>query len=229
MRGARTKRKALLEATAALLLAAPAHALSPPPPPVDQAPLAPPTDDTVKGHTVLAAGPSYSFPAGSLDSRRSFSSVSEPGPGLTADLGHGVGDNVMFGVYFDYENYGRNDYCSFSTPLDGGRGPPGCRSSSFSGGPMLRYHLAPGSRFDPWAAVGAGYRYLSLQGPPSPPQGLELRLRTGGDWYALGSAGFGPYMDLALGSFLNPYGLAKADLFASFSLGLRASFDLPGR
>lgn len=139
------------------------------------------------------------------------------GPGV--QLAIGVGPAVMLGVYGNLGFSGGVDAC------------PNCSSLSYGGGLLARYHLVQGLRFDPYIAYGIGVRGLNVEGPPDLSFiGLEwFRAEVGGDYYILPQFGVGPYVDLGLTSFLKaPRGDTPEGLAFRVSVGLRATFDLPG-
>ena len=58
-----------------------------------------------------------------------------------------------------------------------------------------------------------------------------MRLQIGGDWYAASNLGFGPLLELSLGTFLGSTGasLETKAVNAQFVLGGRIVFDSPGK
>lgn len=212
--------------TAASARAQPAVNTTVPPAP-DEAPtpFIPPASDSLGGHVLLGAGPGLVFPAGSLDTERDLRDVAHRGLGLGLDAGYGISRSVVVGAWLAYASYG-SVTCRFDA-----QPATDCSTTSFGVGPLIRYHLVQGTRFDPWASLGFGYRSLSIDGPGAPSySGWEwLRLSVGGDWYALSQVGFGPYLELDLGSYLNPPQGANAGVYVTMATGLRLVFDPAGR
>lgn len=112
-----------------------------------------------------------------------------------------------------------------------GAGCGDCDATSWSVGPMIRYHVVQGTRFSPWVAVGAAYRQISLLGfSAETVKSIDfLKLQLGADWYATSNVAFGPVLGLGLGSSVSaPRGDGTA-VFALMYGGLRLQFDVRGR
>jgi hypothetical protein len=105
----------------------------------------------------------------------------------------------------------------------------GTDASSLTVGPLVRYHLVQGTRFDPWMSFGLAYRSTATDTETL--TGIDwARIQLGGDWYAGSQLGFGPLLELSLGSYLDSTAqLASAALNAHFLLGGRIVFDAPGK
>lgn len=175
-----------------------------------------PAPDTLAGHIQLAVGPTLALPFARLDNRTTFRDTADTGFGLGADVGIGVSRSVVVGGYLQYLKYSEANEC------------PSCDPTSLAFGAFVRYHLVQGVRFDPWTSVGIGYRTLDTgSGSYS---GVEwLRFSIGGDWYALSQLGFGPYLELDLGTFTDRPSGTDAAVYATFAAGLRLAFDLQGK
>lgn len=180
------------------------------PPPVARAP------DTSAGHLQLHVGPVLAVPFARLTNKTTFQQAADSASGIGADLGLGIDRGFVLGGYFQYLSFGTPDEC------------PACDPNSFGFGAFARYHLVQGVRFDPWASLGVGYR--SFDAGSTTYSGIDwMRLSLGGDWYALSQLGFGPYIELDLGTFTNRPSGTNAAVYATFAAGLHVVFDLPGK
>jgi hypothetical protein len=181
-------------------------------------PLAPPARDTVGKHIAVGAVAGLIVPLGSVASGTAQSDTLSSGLVLAGDITYGVSRTVMLGAYGE-------------VGMPSGRGAwAGQTASSIAAGPMLRYHLVQGVRFDPWLSAGIGFRRTS-SGNDSV-TGIDwTRLQIGGDWYATSQLGFGPVLELALGTFLDSTAsnLGAKSVNAHFILGGRIVFDGPGK
>lgn len=192
-------------------------------PPPDAAPesstepaLIPAAQDTLGGHFKLGVSGLVAIPFADLDSDRAFRDKARTGFGAAADLGFGISRSVVVGLYGQYVSFDAADEC------------PACDPKSFGVGAFVRYHLVQGVRFDPWASLGAGYRYLDSG--ENKYSGIEwLRLAVGGDWYALSQFAFGPYLELNFGSFLRTPAGSDPAVYATATGGIRLSLDFPGK
>jgi hypothetical protein len=90
----------------------------------------------------------------------------------------------------------------------------GCTTLSLKTGAIARYYFSPNKSFDPWVNLGTGLSLLGIsndqpessgdrvQGPVL--FGLELvKVGVGIDWHVSPFLGVGPYLDVALGSYLS--------------------------
>ncbi len=111
-----------------------------------------PARDTVGRHLAVGLNAGLIAPFGSL--QRGAPQSDTMGPGLTAggDITYGISRTVMLGVYADV-----------GLP-EGMRSWSGDSVSTIAVGPMLRYHLVQGVRFDPWLGAGLGFRRTSGRG-----------------------------------------------------------------
>jgi hypothetical protein len=103
----------------------------------------------------------------------------------------------------------------------------GCSLQSFAGGPLIRYRLVQGVRFDPWVAIGAGARVTPVDADSKTTYvGVDwLHLALGGDWYAASGFAFGPLVSADFGTFTSP----ESSFHWQLTLGLRIGLDVPGR
>jgi len=179
-------------------------------------PPATPAPDSLSGHLQLGVGPALALPFARLDNETTFQEAVDGAYGLTADVGMGVSRSVVLGGYFQYLRYEADERCA------------GCDPSALGFGAFVRYHLVQGVRFDPWISAGAGFRTFDTGSVRY--SGIEwLRVAIGGDWYALSQFGFGPYVELDLGTFTDRPDGTDAAVFATFGGGLRLAFDVQGK
>lgn len=191
-------------------------------------PLVPRAGDTLGGHFVAGLGGGIEVPFGAL---RQSENAAHLGVGLGAvlDLGFGVSRSVVLGVwgsYFDFRP----------------------RETSFAVGPLIRYHIVQGVRFDPWVEFAPGYRSQSRDTATVKRRfsGFEfLRVAVGGDYYPWSGVGFGPWLGLDAGIFgtrpkTNSAGQPDVDdagrsitvspaVHLGLVTGLRVVLDLPGK
>jgi len=172
--------------------------------------------DTVGGHFSIGAGAGLAVPFGSIASGLAQSDFMSPGVQIAGDVTYGVSRSVMLGVYGEWAHLP-------------GTGPWDGESASVIGvGPLVRYHLAQGVRFDPWVSYGLGVRSLSVGSESL--TGIDwARLQVGGEWYPASALGFGPYLGLSLGTYFGDATSAGKAVNALFSVGLRIVFDTPGK
>jgi hypothetical protein len=190
-----------------------------PPPSVDSPdePAAP-ARDTVGGHFAIGVDAGLLVPFGSIASGVPQSRTMGLGLSIGGDLAYGISRTVMLGAYVDFG-------------LPDAKGASSNHSiTTIAAGPLIRYHLVQGMAFDPWLSGGVGFR-LTSDGPTSF-TGIDwMRLALGGDWYPASNLGFGPILELSLGSFFaqSPGTLGNASVNATFVLGGRIVFDAPGK
>lgn len=186
----------------------------------DQAPLIPAARDALSGHLLIGVGGVGLLPIAMLDGKTSFMDRAGLGAGARGDIGVGVSRSLVFGAYAEY--------AAFTSPSD----CVSCKTDSLALGPFVRYHLVQGTRFDPWLTLGVGYRTLTASGAPRELQykGIDwARLALGGDWYALSQFGFGPYAEVALGTFTERPSGTSSTVYGTVNLGLRIVIDAQGR
>lgn len=182
-------------------------------------PLIPDATDMLGGHVLVGVAPIWSVPFGTLQSRLPAGDRLASGFGARGDIGFGVSRTVVLGVSGDFSSYLAPDDCS------------GCGGQSFGVGPMLRYHLVQGTRFDPWASLGAGFRSLSVEGGGETLdlQGIDwLRIAFGGDYYPLSNFALGPFA----GFDATTYTSGRDDdprISFQITLGLRLALNVPGK
>lgn len=176
-----------------------------------------PARDSLGRHFALGAMAGVFVPFGSFQSGASQSSLLDPGLVVGVDAGYGISRTVVLGAYGDFALPQATDACR------------DCKVTSIAVGPMIRYHLVQGLRFDPWLSVGAGFRRTSTKTETF--TGIDIaRFELGGDWYPAPSFGFGPFMELGFGEYTgSSVAIQTHAVNAEFSLGLRIVFDAPGK
>jgi hypothetical protein len=183
--------------------------------------LIPPAADRLSGHFSLGAGAGLAVPFGNLESGAAESNAFDLALALSVDAAFGVSRHVAVGLFGQYLSYGADEDCT------------GCEGSGMAFGPFVRYHLVQGTRFDPWALAGIGYRMTSLSTPAGDYDysGVNwLHLQVGGDWYPISAVGFGPYLGLDYGVYGDhPTASRDSAAFWQFSTGLRLLLDVPGK
>jgi hypothetical protein len=172
--------------------------------------------DTLSSHVVIAANGGFFFPAGSFDQTTYQSDKLGPGFAVGGDIGYGISHTAVLGVFGEL-GLPKSEICST------------CSGSSFSVGPLIRYHLVQGVRFDPWLSAGAGFRKTTLGSEAW--TGIDVvRIQLGGDFYPWPALGFGPVAELAIGTYFDATPkLATHSVYANFVLGVRVVFDSPGK
>jgi hypothetical protein len=185
------------------------------------APSSPSPLSTVARHFSLSAGAGYGLHAGKLASSAGFDRNAGDSLDLQLQGAWGLSRHVAVGLAFDWASFSGADGCG------------SCTGTSLAVAPFVRYHLVQGTRFDPWLAVGLGWRQLELEHAPDAGtyQGIDwLRLQVGGDWYATSNLGVGPYVGLNLARFsTRPASAGDAAAAWSFTSGIRLALDFPGK
>jgi hypothetical protein len=156
-------------------------------------------------------------PFGSIDSAVAQADVMDPGYAVSGDITYGVSRTLVLGL-------------SVQAGFSSGAGALSSTDvTTLAVGPLVRYHLVQGTRFDPWVSFGVAFRRTTTDA--STLTGLDwAHLQLGGDWYAGSQVGFGPLLELSLGSFVDSTGpLADGAINAHFLLGGRLVFDTPGK
>jgi hypothetical protein len=179
-----------------------------------------PARDTVGGHVVIGVNAGLVLPFGSVASGVPQSRTMGVGSSYAADIAYGISRTVMLGAYFEV------GFPQIHRVTD--VGPSSVET--FAAGPLVRYHLVQGVPFDPWVAGGLGFRRTSVGGTAF--TGVDwVRLSLGGDWYPAPNLGFGPILELSLGTFFaeSPGTLPTKALNAHFVAGVRVVFDTPGK
>lgn len=182
--------------------------------------LAGPITDTVTHHLLAIGGTGYAAPAGSLDSQTSLRSKVSGGPTVFVGVGYGVTRNVDAEAIATYTAYGNTTEC------------PDCRAKAYDAIGAIRYHLVQGVRFDPWLRTGLGVSIVAFKETQDSRTYTGLRwfdLTIGGDWYATRNFGLGPFLGIALSSYLAHPAASATSVGAKLVLGVNLSFDASGK
>jgi opacity protein-like surface antigen len=239
-------------ACASALLASPslAQAADPnqqsfPPPAEDNGVEKPPPPNDRFGHLYIA--PSFGVIGG----------VGAFGPnvptGSLLGLGYQVGLNLGLGIGRHGVLHVLGDRSAFGAPGDCNIG--GCTGTSYTVGLGFSYHLTQALAFDPWASYAFAYRATSVTlsqnatarvdgklcptGALCPENyaGLDVaRIALGGDFYPKPWLGFGPFIEMDLGTNYHrptsqpPIGLPPnvtdgPRTYAFFQVGVRVALD----
>jgi hypothetical protein len=174
--------------------------------------------DTLSGHISVGAAASLFVPFGSFQEDLPQSTLLDPGLGLRLDVAYGVSRTVMLGLYGE-----------LALP-DGSSTWAGEKAQSIAVGPFVRYHLVQGVPFDPWIGFGAGFRRTSSGDQAY--TGVDVaRVQIGGDYYGFSNVGFGPLVELAVGTYVAADGtsMGAGSIYGNFTVGGRLTFDGPGK
>lgn len=194
----------------------------------------PAAPDERKGHLYFGVGATAVGPAGSMGPATPSTSLASAGFGFGAFLGFGLSRHVTLQVFGDRTIFLAPGACSTD-----------CGGRAYSGGLGVTYHLAQGLAFDPWGSFGVAYRdsVFEVINPTNPDgkrinqhyRGIDVaRIALGGDFYPTPFFGFGPWLELDLGTNFNwPKPLLALPLdvnnsprtYALFQVGVRVAFD----
>lgn len=194
------------------------------------APATPPAPDQRARHFTASALLLLTAPFGSLERQLPWYDVAGTGPGLGLELAAGIGRSVSLGLW------------ATAHRLPAGNDCRGCSTTLLAAGPLVRFHLVQGMRFDPHLAYGFGLRSFTTSGADRDLDYLGLdwiRLVAGGDWYASPHLAFSPFFELGAGAtvvapdlppvIIGPGEDRVSGVYASATLGLRLTLDVPGR
>jgi hypothetical protein len=183
--------------------------------------LLPAQTSSLAGHFSIFGAAALAVPFGRLSERFEQRDFGRTGYGFELDAAVGVSRTVALGAWGQAVLPSSRAGCSE------------CSVRSVAFGPFVRYHLVQGVRFDPWASAGLGLRLSRVEGPDRSDSytGIDwLRLQVGGDWYAVRSLAFGPFLELDLGTFFRrPEDAGSAAVAWHFLAGMRVGLDVPGR
>ncbi len=180
----------------------------------------------------------YALPAGSVTGVESDSLSSSFGGQLSflVDLGYKLDEHILIGAYASGKA-GLAGGTSTDCELPENR----CSSAAVHLGLQVQYHVRPAETLNPWVGFGAGWEFAGQTVTLATPQaekgltvhGPEIaRLMGGLDYRASKLGGFGPYADLALGTYvrktvtrdgveLSSESVDEVALHAWLTLGLR--------
>jgi hypothetical protein len=187
-------------------------------------PMTPPAIDGLGGHFLLGAGAAYQKPFGKFGSGMRQSSQVDGGLSITVDAGFGVSRQIVIGAWGQWFRLPEGSECEE------------CSATGLAGGPLVRFHLVQGLRFDPWLSFAVGYRDLQLENGDNGSEVLKFkgvdwaRLQVGGDWYPAANFGFGPFLELVSGGYFDrPEAAGSLRTYWQWSAGMRLTFDVPGK
>jgi len=190
----------------------------------------PAAPDTRGGHIFVDARVGALAPAGSMATDLPTADLTGSGVSFGGILGIGISRYTVVEVGATY------------TALSGQSKCDACGGRIFDLGIGLSYHLAQGIAVDPWISYGVGLRMTELQTLPmvgvemgvesgalldQSYRGIDLaRFALGADFYPTPKLGFGPYLQLDLGTnFARPDFTTGSATYAFFQVGLRIALD----
>ena len=185
-------------------------------------------EDVRTGHVYIDAVSSAVFPVGSL----------APGSSLTdvASFGVAVGGSLGVGVSRHLELDARGAWGLLTGP----NACESCESTFATAGLGLTAHLTVGASIDPWVRLGVGYRMFELehgedessrvlQTSNGSYHGVDLaQLGLGADFYPVPGFGFGPWLEVDMGTFVAWPDEATTQgtrIYAFFMVGLELELD----
>ncbi len=186
---------------------------------------------------VLSASAAISGPLGELQRGYGARDLGA-GFGASFDAAFGLSRVIAIGAWAQVLTYSNSSACRFWHLPQQSRDP--CSATSVAFGPLVRYHLLQGMRFDPWLVIGPGYRRITQETPAGTKTyaGVEwLHVVIGGDYYLLSGVGIGPWVAIDGGVFTKrprpflPRGAphVKTAWHTEFVTGLRLVLDIPGK
>ena len=202
-------------------------------------------------HWLISGRGGFTVPFGSVASAFPATDLIAIGPTVGGSLGVGLGRYGVLEASFGYGKLsgadrpaasgveGETDTCSELRDDLTEKGQvvgSTCRGRTWNLGLGLSYHLAQGIAFDPWVSYGVGYRSLTVDvvlnnelpgGAKSGTfRGVDVaRVGLGGDFYPIPSIGFGPYIELDIGTYVDRPGPSDGSVYAFFGLGAQLVFD----
>jgi hypothetical protein len=216
-----------------------------PPPEEDTGiPRPPPPDDRL-GHIYIMPNFGAIGVVGAFAPNTPTSSLLGLGYSFGAALGVGIGRYATFQIIGDRMAFGAPGNCNIG----------GCTGTSYSIGAGFTYHLTQVLAFDPWVSFGMAYRTTSVtiaqsatatvdgvfcqSGKLCPEtfRGLDAaRITLGGDFYPAPWFGFGPFLEVDIGTNLQrpvsnpPIGLPPNEYdgprtYGLFQVGVRIALD----
>ncbi len=189
-------------------------------------------DDERTGHVLVRGAAGLAAPAGSVAGDAAFGDVASAGAAFGGSLGVGLSRHAVLDLSASYALFGGAERC-----VD-------CTAESFSASLGLSYHLAQGVAIDPWIRLGSGFRSAELDSSSATSSsvagsgsylGLDVvQLAFGASFAPVAGVGFGPFIGLDLGTFLERPGRVSAAgeivgttgaTYALFQLGMRFELD----
>ncbi len=216
-----------------------------PPPEEDNGVPKPMPPDDRTGHLYISPSFGVVGGAGAFGPLVPTNSLLGLGYAVGATLGLGIGRHGTIQLLGDRLAFGAPGNCNIG----------GCTGTSYALGVGFTYHLTQVLAFDPWASFGIAYRTTSLTVSqnatatvdgvycptgklcPETYRGLDAaRISLGGDFYPTPWFGFGPFMEVDIGTNLQrpvsnpPIGLPPnvydtPRTYGFFQFGVRVAFD----
>jgi len=200
-----------------LSVAFPASAEPEPPPALE----IPDATDTVSESLQLNPTLAWTDIWGDLSHARRVTQSVNGGPSIGLDAAYGLSRTVQLGLWGRLDDHSNASGCGT------------CSGQTFALGPDFTYRLAQGTRFDPWAAIGIGYSFTSIQTADAKLKfsGPEwTRLALGADWYLGSQVLLGPFAELMLGTNAQvPSGDESGGPHFRVAAGLRLGFATSAR
>jgi hypothetical protein len=177
-----------------------------PPAEEEEAPPGPPRPrppDERTGHILLTGRGGVISPFGDVTSGIDVTGALTGGGSIGGSLGVGISRFTSIEIGGDYASLGATSTC------------PGCSGRSYDFGAGFVYHVIQGIAVDPWIGFGMAYRSSPLvYGPLGAPllvapgsasyKGFDFaRMSMGASFYPTPFFGFGPFVELDLGSYLS--------------------------
>ncbi len=185
--------------------------------------------DELSGRLIVRAGAEVVGPVGSVATGLAADDVSATGFGASASIGLGITRGAELSLAGGFAVLGGPARCD------------PCGGNTARVGLGFAYHLAQGIAIDPWARWGVGFRTTEVVGDgatsrvarelvPGRYHGIDFtQLTLGTMWSPAASFGFGPYVEMDLGTYASrPDGAETASIYAFFTAGLALQLA-PGR
>ncbi len=176
----------------------------------------------------MALGVGYSIPFGDVDNSLSQADFISRELPLILELGYKVTPHFYFGSYVGYgfgDGGSMVDKLCISSSVT-------CSLSTVRIGFNLRYHILPEKMVNPYFGVGMGHESASFRasGPDDTAmviaKGIEFaRFTVGADFRTNPFVGFGPYVNLGIGTYTSVNGgpIADAQIHGWLNLGMRVA------
>ncbi len=172
----------------------------------------------------------YSIPFGEVDASLSQSKFISSDLPLMLEMGYKATPHIYFGGYVGYgfADGGRmvDELCLSSSVT--------CSSSTLRIGFNVQYHIFPAEKVNPYIGFGMGYESASFtaSGPGGTAEviarGFEIaRFTAGADFRTNSVVGFGPYVNLGLGTYTSlddgyrSVPIADAQFHGWYTVGVR--------
>jgi hypothetical protein len=185
--------------------------------------------DDLAGKLAIRAGAEVVGPVGSASTEAAMDDIAGTGLGAAGAVGLGLSRYAELSLQGGWAKLSSAARCE------------GCGGTSARVGVGLTYHLSQGVAFDPWARFGAAYRTTTLDTDGATSRaarevtggtyhGVDFaQISLGTIWSPTAAFGFGPYIEMDLGSYLGrPEGASSPSAYAFFTLGFQVQL-MPSR